>query len=87
LFNAICHQDSGKAAHFDCIIKLIQRQEELAPHEKICYLGNGSFGIIRKQKTIGLFPFIIRKRIQYEDPHIIPLWRKSLNPSLKVKNI
>ena len=86
LYNAICHSDSGKATHFDCIIKIIQQQEQLAPHEKVCYLGNGSFGIIRQQKSTDFFPFIIRKRIQYEDPHLTPGWRKPLKSKMLEKS-
>jgi hypothetical protein len=80
LSNAINHTETGKPAHFDCIMKQIEALEGgLASNEKICYLGKGSFGILRFQKMAGNIPFIIRKRIQYEILEETPEWRKSLD--------
>jgi hypothetical protein len=78
LSSAIKYRETGEPAHFDCILKVIEKSEELASHEKVCYLGNGSFGIVRFQKDPSVFPFIIRKRIQYEDPHEIFSWRNNI---------
>jgi hypothetical protein len=78
IWSAINYPDTEEPAHFDCILKSIENREELASHEKICYLGNGSFGIVRFQKDPSVFPFIIRKRIQYEDPSAFPVWRTKL---------
>jgi hypothetical protein len=79
LSSAIQYRETGEPAHFDCILNVIEKNEELASHEKICYLGNGSFGVIRFQKDPSVFPFIIRKRIQYEEPHEIPSWRNTIS--------
>jgi hypothetical protein len=76
---AINYRETQEPAHFDCILKSIENSEELASHERICYLGNGSFGIVRFQKDPSVFPFIIRKRIQYEDPSSLPQWRTKLS--------
>jgi hypothetical protein len=81
LISAINYQGTGDPAHFDCILREIEKSEELASHEKVCYLGNGSFGIVRFQKEPSIFPFIIRKRIQYEDPNTVALWREKYNKS------
>jgi len=80
LSSAICHMETGKPAHFDCVMRQIERAEGgLASNEKICYLGKGSFGILRFQKMGGNIPFIIRKRIQYENFEETPEWRKNLD--------
>lgn len=80
LASAIHFSDTNSPAHFDCIIKRIEKSEELAPNEKVCYLGKGSFGIVRMQKlSLGGIPFIIRKRIQFENLDTIPDWRKKLD--------
>jgi hypothetical protein len=80
LLSAIIHTETGKPAHFDCIMKKIEEAEGgLAANEKICYLGKGSFGILRFQKIGGNIPFIIRKRIQYENVGETPEWRKKLD--------
>ena len=79
LCSANNYRETDTPAHFDCIIKSIENSEELASHEKICYLGNGSFGVVRFQKDPSSFPFIIRKRIQYEDPNSLATWRTKLS--------
>ena len=79
LSSAINHRETAKPAHFDCIMKKIGETEGINPNEKICYLGKGSFGIVRFQKMGGTIPFIIRKRIQYEDLEETPDWRKKLD--------
>jgi hypothetical protein len=88
LSNAINHSETERPAHFDCIMKKIEETEGgLGANEKICYLGKGSFGILRFQKMGGNIPFIIRKRIQYENIDETPEWRKNLdryNPKPKL---
>jgi hypothetical protein len=78
--------ETGNPAHFDCIMKNIEAQEGLASNERICYLGKGSFGILRFQKNGGTIPFIIRKRIQYENIETAPEWRKSLDRFSDIDN-
>ena len=77
--SAITHRETGHPAHFDCIMKGIEQAEAISQNEKICYLGKGSFGIVRFQKIGGSIPFVIRKRIQYEDLEETPPWRKQLD--------
>lgn len=60
-------------------MKKIEETEEMSSNEKVCYLGKGSFGIIRMQKITGSIPFLIRKRIQYENFEETPDWRKELD--------
>jgi len=64
---AIEHQESGKKAHFDCILKELKNHYQLNPKEEIIYLGSGSFGIIERVKGKNPFGFIIKKRFQYEN--------------------
>ena len=77
-FSAISYKKTGVPAHFDCILKEIRAQEELSSNERICYLGNGSFGIITFRNPSSPIKFLIRKRIQYEDLIETPDWRKRL---------
>lgn len=79
LSSAITYRETGTPAHFDCVMRKIGQNEDVSQNEKICYLGKGSFGIIRMQKAGGSVPFIIRKRIQYETMDTVPLWRKELD--------
>ncbi len=78
LYSAITHRESGNPAHFDCILKILRESSDLLLHEKICYLGKGSFGIIQQRNSNSPSRFFIRKRIQYEPTDILPDWRKRL---------
>ena len=79
---AIAENESEAPAHFDCIIKKLEQQEELEKDEKICYLGRGSFGII-KTRNGGPMKFFVRKRIQYEKEEKKFDWRSSVSKKLK----
>ena len=78
LASALTHQQSGQPAHFDCIMRELRDSNELAPQEKICYLGGGSFGILEFRQG----KFTIRKRIQYEEKEKVQEWKKPLLISL-----
>lgn len=78
LYSAITDQSSNEPAHFDCILKMLREINELADNEKICYLGNGSFGIIQLRNAAGKVRFFIRKRFNYEETDPVPVWRKKL---------
>ena len=66
LITAIVHRETGKKAHFDCIIKELRKSYQLKPREDIYYLGGGSFGIVetKGKKHSG---FVVKRRIQYEE--------------------
>ena len=65
--------------HFDCVIKKLSEEESLQPKEKICYLGNGSFGIVRFKNPSDPKNFTIRKRIQVEPEKQEASWRKAVS--------
>ena len=79
---AIAAEDSESPAHFDCIIKQLEEREQLENDEKICYLGRGSFGII-KTRNAGAMKFFVRKRIQYEKEEKKFDWRKKVSDRIK----
>jgi len=51
---------------------------EVAPQERICYLGGGTFGILEFRPPGGPTKFVIRKRIQYEEKELPQEWKKTL---------
>ena len=79
---AIASEENDSPAHFDCILKQLEQREELEKDEKICYLGKGSFGII-KTRNGGSQKFFVRKRIQYEVEEKKYDWRKKISKRLK----
>lgn len=76
LHAAIAHRETGRPAHFDCILQLLREDNELENSEKICYLGKGTFGIVQFRQNSGPLRFLIRKRIQYEQTDGFPDWRR-----------
>jgi len=79
---AIAAEENEAPAHFDCIIKQLEEREQLEKDEKICYLGRGSFGII-KIRSGGSMKFFVRKRIQYEKEEKKFDWRRTISRRIK----
>jgi hypothetical protein len=63
------------------VIRELHDSNEVAPQEKICYLGGGSFGILEFRPPGGPSRFVIRKRIQYEEKETPQEWKKPLQVS------
>ncbi len=78
LASALTHRVSRQPAHFDCIVQELRDTNEIAPQEKICYLGGGSFGILEFRSSGGPGHFVIKKRIQYEEKESPQDWKKPL---------
>lgn len=76
--SALTHRPTGSPAHFECILKELRDANELAPQEKLCYLGGGAFGILQFRQAGGTTRFTIRKRIPYEEKDTPQEWKKSL---------
>ena len=81
LVHALVEPATEDPAHFECVIRSIQERESLDPHEKICYIGGGEFGILNTQAVRGSSS--IRKRIPYESESSVPDWRRGLARSLR----
>jgi hypothetical protein len=67
ILTAIVHRETGKKAHFDCILNEIKKAHPLKNREEVYYLGGGTFGIIEESKGNRSKGFVIKRRIQYED--------------------
>ena len=72
----------GQPAHLGCVLKLLEKQEELEPKEKIAYLGGGSFGIVQF-RTPNQGKLFVRKRIQYEEKEKKIDWRRKVSEHLR----
>jgi hypothetical protein len=78
LASALTHRQSGRPAHFDCIVKELREANPLGPQERLCYLGGGSFGVLTWRTEGNPASFVIKRRIPYEDPHVPQEWKKQL---------
>ena len=75
---AMASPENGEPIHFDCAIQEVADREELGAREKICYLGQGSFGIIKYSSGSTEKNFEVRKRIPYENKEKEAEWRKHM---------
>jgi hypothetical protein len=78
LASALTHRVSRQPAHFDCVVKELRESNEIAPQEKLCYLGGGCFGILEFRPPGGPSRFVIKRRIQYEEKETPQDWKKPL---------
>jgi hypothetical protein len=76
IYSAINYSVTDAPVHFDCVLAQLIQEEDLVGHERLCYLGGGSFGVLELKSRGNAIQ--IRKRIQYETPEKVPDWRKSL---------
>ena len=85
ILTAISTGPESKPTHFDCVLKELGEQEPLESGEKICYLGGGSFGIIKARGGSGGNKFFVRKRLQYEPKENKVSWRKRISDRFTIK--
>jgi hypothetical protein len=78
LASALTHRQSGKPAHFDCVVKELREANPLGPQERLCYLGGGVFGVLIWKVEGNPASFVIKRRIPYEDPHAPQEWKRQL---------
>ncbi len=84
MLTAISVNKDMDPAHFDCVVKQLAEQEQLKKGEKISYLGNGTFAVIKmNQGGKGSPAFTIIKKIQYEEKDKKAEWRKKISKRLK----
>lgn len=74
LGNAIDFKGQGPA-HFDCVLRELTKGENLAPGEKIAYIGSGRFGVILSKKNDAGGPFTLIREIELEDSNKNYSWR------------
>lgn len=77
--SSITDKASGKPAHFECVFDEIQKGEKLGENEKVCYIGQGRFGVLYFENPRDQRHFTIKKVIEYENRDEKPEWRNELS--------
>jgi len=80
---AMAEPSTGEPLHFDCVIQSIAESENLGAREKICYLGQGTFGIIKFKSGSSSRDFVIKKRIPFENRDTVVEWRSHMRDNLE----
>ena len=81
LASALTHRVARQPAHFECVMRELSDSNEVAPEEKICYLGGGQLRDPGVPSPGSTTRFVIRKRIQYEEKETPQEWKKPLQVS------
>ena len=63
---------------FPLAVRELRESNDLAPQEKLCYLGGGCFGILEFKSPAGPTRFVIKRRFQYEEKETPADWKKQL---------
>ena len=66
LGSALADKETGVPVHFDCVLDQLQKTENLAPDQKIVYIGQGRFGIVVFPQPHDSRNFSIQKIIEWE---------------------
>ncbi len=74
--------DYNAPAHFECVIDRLNNTENLKDGEKIIYLGNRKFGVVKYNKNNG---FNIIREVFYEDANGFKDWRNSFSVEMRKK--
>ncbi|MDC7248233.1 MAG: hypothetical protein PQJ35_07835 [Sphaerochaetaceae bacterium] len=70
---AISGPGEGQFSHFDCVLRKIADEEKILPHQKVSYIGRGTFAVVDKDDE-GNMVFV--KQIVYETPETFSAMKK-----------
>lgn len=76
--SAVSDKASGKPAHFDCVLKKLSDAENLAPNQRVAYIGQGRFAVISFENPSDTKHFKIEKTIEWEDKSNAIEWRTEM---------
>lgn len=82
IYSAVADPRTGNPVRIESVVAKFTEQESLGPDERICYVGEGQFGVVRETVQNGKSVLEIVKRIPYEDHHEKQPWRKELSPGI-----
>ena len=77
--SAVIDKASGDPAHFDCILDQLNKTETLGENEKIAYIGQGRFALLRYEDPSDVKSFKIIKTIEWEGRDAELPWRSELS--------
>lgn len=75
-------KEGGAPAHFDCVLERVAQAENLAPGERVVYLGSGAFGVV-EFKDRSESAFVVKRRIQWEKEGEKKDWRRALSARIQ----
>lgn len=77
--SAIADKSTGNPVHFDCVMEKLSESEKVGQNEKICYIGQGRFGILYYENPRDVRHFTIKKIIDWEEKDKRSEWRNEMS--------
>lgn len=77
--SAMTDKATGKPMHFECVMARLSETERLEHNEKICYIGQGRFGVLYFENPRDQKNFTIKKVIDWEEKDKRGPWRDELS--------
>ena len=77
--SAMIDKQSGKPAHFECVMSEVSKRERLSQNQKIAYIGAGRFGIVSYANPSDVKTFKIEKIIEWESRDTEQSWRNDMS--------
>lgn len=78
-WSAVCSKGGDGLLHFDCAMSMVSENEKIEAGEKLSYIGNGRFAVIRFADPKNPKRFSIRKIINWESEGQHPKWREDIS--------
>jgi len=75
LAGAMASREDSEPIHFDCAIEILSKEDNLAPDEKLIYVGSGFFAVCVQSPSGKLE---IRRKIRWEIAGTQQPWRKPM---------
>jgi hypothetical protein len=76
--SALIDRSTGEPMHFDCVLAMLNEQEQHAPSEKIVYIGQGRFGVVHFENPSDPRHFSIHRVIEWESVDKPASWRSGI---------
>ncbi len=77
--SAIADKSSGNPIHFECVMEKLSQTEKVGQNEKICYIGQGRFGVLYFENPRDQRHFTIKKIIDWEEKDKSISWREEMS--------
>ena len=77
--SAVADKSTGKPVHFECVMNRLNETEKVGQNEKICYIGQGRFGILYFENPRDQRHFTIKKIIEWEERDKKIDWRDEMS--------
>ena len=77
--SALSDKTSGSPVHFECVMSMLEKSETVGHNEKICYIGQGRFGILYFENPRDQRHFTIKKIIEWENRDAKFEWRDEIS--------